>query len=122
MRDPTFGGLATTLVELCEDFHITLEMDEASIPVRADVQGACDILGYDPVYLANEGKVVIIVDSHSEQKALDILKRHETGKDARVIGRITSCRVQTGKLLLRTAVGTTRRLNRLAGQLLPRIC
>jgi hydrogenase expression/formation protein HypE len=122
MRDPTRGGLATTLVELCEDFHFTLEVDEASIPVRADVQGACDILGYDPVYLANEGKVVIIVDSHDEQKALDILKDHETGKDARMIGRITSCHVQTGKLLLRTAVGTTRRLNRLAGQLLPRIC
>ncbi|OIU70488.1 hydrogenase expression/formation protein HypE [Rossellomorea aquimaris] len=122
MRDPTRGGLATTLVELCEDFHFTLEVDEASIPVRADVQGACDILGYDPVYLANEGKVVVIVDSHDEQKALDMLKGHEAGKDARVIGRITSCHVQTGKLLLRTAVGTTRRLNRLSGQLLPRIC
>jgi hydrogenase expression/formation protein HypE len=122
MRDPTRGGLATTLVELCEDFHFTLEVDEASIPVRADVQGACDILGYDPVYLANEGKVVVIVDSHDEQKALDMLKGHEAGKDARVIGRITDCHVQTGKLLLRTAVGTTRRLNRLSGQLLPRIC
>ncbi|MGG1629836.1 hydrogenase expression/formation protein HypE [Rossellomorea sp. NRS-1567] len=122
MRDPTRGGLATTLVELCEDFHFTIEMDEASIPVRADVQGACDILGYDPLYLANEGKVVIIVDSKDEQKAIDILKCHETGRDARVIGHITSCPVQTGKLLLRTAVGTTRRLNRLSGQLLPRIC
>jgi hydrogenase expression/formation protein HypE len=122
MRDPTRGGLATTLVELCEDFHFTIEMGEASIPVRADVQGACDILGYEPLYLANEGKVVIIVDSKDEQKVIDILKGHETGKDARVIGHITSSHVQTGKLLLRTAVGTTRRLNRLSGQLLPRIC
>ncbi|MGM0752584.1 MAG: hydrogenase expression/formation protein HypE [Bacillota bacterium] len=122
MRDPTRGGLATTLVELCEDFHFTIEMDEASIPIRADVQGACDILGYEPLYLANEGKVVIIVDSKEEQKAIDMLKGHETGKDARVIGHITSCHVQTGKLLLRTAAGTTRRLNRLSGQLLPRIC
>ena len=122
MRDPTRGGLATTLVELCEDFRFTVEMDEASIPVRKDVQGACDILGYDPLYLANEGKVVIIVDSNDKQKALDILKNHEMGKDASVIGQITSCHVQSGKLLLKTAVGTTRRLNRLSGQLLPRIC
>ncbi|MGF3106147.1 hydrogenase expression/formation protein HypE [Rossellomorea sp. DUT-2] len=122
MRDPTRGGLATTLVELCEVFHFTFEMDEASIPVRADVQGACDILGYEPLYLANEGKVVIIVDSKDEQKVIDILKGHEAGRDASVIGHITSCHVQTGKLLLRTAVGTTRRLTRLSGQLLPRIC
>lgn len=122
MRDPTRGGLATTLVELCEDFHFTIKIDEASIPVRRDVQGGCDILGYDPLYLANEGKVVIIVDSNDRQKALDILKNHELGKDAGVIGQITSCHAQSGKLLLKTAVGTTRRLNRLSGQLLPRIC
>jgi hydrogenase expression/formation protein HypE len=122
MRDPTRGGLATTLVELCEDFHFTMEIDEASIPARRDVQGACDILGYDPLYLANEGKVVIIVDAHDQQKALDILRNHELGKDARVIGQITSCYVKSGKLFLKTAVNTTRRLNRLSGQLLPRIC
>ena len=122
MRDPTRGGLATTLVELCEDFRFTVEINEASIPVRKDVQGACDILGYDPLYLANEGKVVIIVDSNDKQKALDILKNHEMGKDASEIGQISSCHVQSGKLLLKTAVGTTRRLNRLSGQILPRIC
>ncbi|WP_435368108.1 hydrogenase expression/formation protein HypE [Neobacillus niacini] len=122
MRDPTRGGLATTLVELCEDFRFTVEMDEASIPVRKEVQGACDILGYDPIYLANEGKVVIIVDSNEEQKVLAILKNYEMGKNASVIGQITSCHVQTGKLLIKTTVGTTRRLNRLSGQLLPRIC
>lgn len=122
MRDPTRGGLATTLVELCEDFHFTVEIDEYSLPIRKDVQGACDILGYEPLYLANEGKVVIIVDSNEKQKALEILQNHELGKDAREVGQITSCHVQTGKLLLKTSVGTTRRLNRLSGQLLPRIC
>lgn len=122
MRDPTRGGLATTLVELCEDFYFTVELDQASIPVRKDVQGACDILGYDPLYLANEGKVVIFVDSNDKQKALDILKKHTLGKDASVIGQITSCHVPSGKLLLKTSVGTTRRLHRLSGQLLPRIC
>jgi hydrogenase expression/formation protein HypE len=122
MRDPTRGGLATTLVELCEDFLFTMEIDEASIPARRDVQGACDILGYDPLYLANEGKVVIIVDANDKQKTLDILKKHEMGRNASVIGQITSCHVRSGKLLLKTAVGTTRRLNRLSGQILPRIC
>ncbi|MDQ0246809.1 hydrogenase expression/formation protein HypE [Bacillus fengqiuensis] len=122
MRDPTRGGLATTLVELCEDFHFTAELEEASIPIRNEVQGACDILGFDPLYLANEGKVVMIVDSNQQQKALDILNEHRLGMDARVIGRITSCDQHSGKLLLKTHIGTTRRLHRLSGMLLPRIC
>lgn len=122
MRDPTRGGLVTTLVELCEDFCFTVELEEAAIPIRKDVQGACDILGYDPLYLANEGKVVIVVDSNDKQKALDILKKHEFGEDACVIGQITSCHVDSGKLLLKTPIGTTRRLHRLSGLLLPRIC
>lgn len=122
MRDPTRGGLATTLFELCEDFHFTVELEETSIPVRRDVHGACDILGFDPLYLANEGKVVMIVNAAQQQKALEILKRHPFGKDAEVIGSITSCKNPSGKLLLRTPIGTTRRLHRLSGLLLPRIC
>lgn len=122
MRDPTRGGLATTLVELCEDFHFIVELVEDSIPVREEVHGACDILGFDPLYLANEGKVVIIVDSIHTQKALDILKKNAFGKDASVIGQVTSCNVNSGKLLLKTPIGTTRRLHRLSGLLLPRIC
>lgn len=122
MRDPTRGGLATTLVELCEDFDFTVELDEASVPVSKAVQGACDILGFDPLYLANEGKVVIIVDSNHKQKALDILQNHAFGKDACVIGQIISCHDSSGKLLLKTPIGTTRRLHRLSGLLLPRIC
>ncbi|MDS9470958.1 hydrogenase expression/formation protein HypE [Sporosarcina pasteurii] len=122
MRDPTRGGLATTLVELCEDFHFTIEVNEKFIPIRGDVQGACDILGYDPLYLANEGKVVMIVDSNDKQKALEILRSHEIGKDASVIGQITARHNHPGRLLLKTPVGTTRGLDRLSGQLLPRIC
>lgn len=122
MRDPTRGGLVTTLVELCEDFHFTVELDEAEVPVRKDVQGACDILGFDPLYLANEGKVVMIVDSNNKNKALDIIKKNLIGKDASVIGHITACNEKSGKLLLKTPLGTTRRLNRLSGLLLPRIC
>ncbi|WP_240620117.1 HypE family hydrogenase expression/formation protein, partial [Peribacillus acanthi] len=122
MRDPTRGGLATTLVELCEDFHFTLEMDEDSIPIRREVHGACDILGFDPLYLANEGKVVFIVASEQKYKAMELLKKHELGRNATVIGTVTSIEENAGKLLLKTPIGTTRRLNRLSGLLLPRIC
>lgn len=122
MRDPTRGGLATTLVELCEDFHFTVELDEVSIPVRRDVQGACDILGFDPLYLANEGKVVMIVDSKDAHKVLGMMRENVLGENATIIGYIASSDEQTGKLLLKTAMGTSRRLHRLAGMLLPRIC
>ncbi|WP_286181240.1 hydrogenase expression/formation protein HypE [Bacillus sp. ISL-37] len=120
MRDPTRGGLATTLVEICEDFRVTIELEEAAIPVRKDVQGACDILGYDPLYLANEGKVVIIVDLNSVEKTIGILKKHGLGRNSSVIGQVSS--MDAGKLLLETPFGTTRRLQRLSGMLLPRIC
>lgn len=120
MRDPTRGGLATTLVEICEDFSVTMEIEETKLPIRREVQGACDILGYEPIYLANEGKVIIIVDHNSEEKVLSILKKYEIGKDAKIIGEVT--RIQKGNLLLRTPLGSTRRLERLSGMLLPRIC
>ncbi|QBP41661.1 hydrogenase expression/formation protein HypE [Paenisporosarcina antarctica] len=122
MRDPTRGGLATTLVELCEDFHFIVELDEVSIPIRNDVQGACDILGFDPLYLANEGKVVLIIDPTNQHKALEIMRKNVFGQNASIIGHITSSNVDTGKLLLKTPMGTTRRLHRLTGMLLPRIC
>jgi hydrogenase expression/formation protein HypE len=120
MRDPTRGGLATTLVEICEDFRVTIELEEAAIPVRKDVQGACDILGYDPLYLANEGKVVIIVDLNSVEKTIGILKKNGLGRNSSVIGQVSS--MDAGKLLLETPFGTTRRLQRLSGMILPRIC
>lgn len=122
MRDPTRGGLATTLVELCEDFHFIVELDEVSIPIRNDVQGACDILGFDPLYLANEGKVVLIMDSNNKHRALEIMRKNVFGQNASIIGHVASSDVDTGKLLLKTPLGTTRRLHRLTGMLLPRIC
>lgn len=122
MRDPTRGGLATTLVELCEDFHLTIELDETAVPVRNDVQGTCEILGFEPLYLANEGKVVMIVDSKDVDVAIDIMRNNDLGENAKVIGYVNACHEQQGKLLLKTTVGTTRRLHRLTGLLLPRIC
>src|SRR5690606_35753477 len=120
MRDPTRGGLATTLVEIAEDFQATLEIDDELIPIRQEVQGACDILGYDPLYLANEGKVIFIVKKEREEQVLKILREHELGQNAAVIGRVVNR--EKGRLQLKTALGTTRRLNRLSGMMLPRIC
>ncbi|MGD9677197.1 MAG: hydrogenase expression/formation protein HypE [Vulcanibacillus sp.] len=120
MRDPTRGGLATTLVEICEDFKVTIEIDETKLPIRDEVKGACDILGYEPIYLANEGKVIFIVGSGEEEKVLQILKENDIGLNAKVIGIVTS--KEKGKLFLKTSLDTTRRLNRLSGMLLPRIC
>jgi hydrogenase expression/formation protein HypE len=120
MRDPTRGGLATTLVEICEDFQVTIELEEAFIPIRRDVQGACDILGFDPLYLANEGKIVLIIDSSLAERAIQIIKQNEFGREAEVIGLVSS--LGSGKLLLKTPFGATRRLQRLSGMLLPRIC
>lgn len=120
MRDPTRGGLATTLVEIAEDFQATLEIDDERIPIRQEVRGACDILGYDPLYLANEGKVIFIVKKDQEEEVLNILKAHKLGENAAVIGRVVNR--EKGRLLLKTALGTTRRLNRLSGMMLPRIC
>ncbi|NOU93243.1 hydrogenase expression/formation protein HypE [Paenibacillus sp. LMG 31456] len=120
MRDPTRGGLATSLVEICEDFKVTIELDEEQIPVRPEVQGACELLGLEPIYLANEGKALIIVGKEEEAKLLEVLRRHPEGANATVIGRVTG--TQKGQLQLRTVFGSSRRLNRLSGMLLPRIC
>ncbi|ASA95968.1 MULTISPECIES: hydrogenase expression/formation protein HypE [Anoxybacillus] len=120
MRDPTRGGLATTLVEICEDFGVTIELEEECIPVKKEVKGACELLGFDPLYLANEGKVVMIVPKEDEQAVLDALRSQPEGKDAAVIGTVRA--TNKGQLLLRTPLGTTRRLYRLTGLMLPRIC
>lgn len=120
MRDPTRGGLATTLVEICEDFNVTMEISETELPVRKEVEGACDILGYEAHYLANEGKVIFITAKEDEEKVLSILHRHDIGKEAKVIGKVTG--KEKGRLYLRTPLGSTRRLDRLSGLLLPRIC
>ncbi|SFG22282.1 hydrogenase expression/formation protein HypE [Planifilum fulgidum] len=120
MRDPTRGGLATALVEICEDFRVTVQLDEAALPVRREVRGACDIFGFDPLYLANEGKVVLIVAQEDEEKVVKLLRGHPLGREAAVIGRVTGR--EQGRLLLRSTLGSTRRLSRMSGMMLPRIC
>ncbi|WLR52932.1 hydrogenase expression/formation protein HypE [Bacillus tianshenii] len=120
MRDPTRGGLATTLVEICESEKIEIELEEEHIPVRAEVHGACDLLGFDPLYLANEGKVVLVVSAENKDAVLEILKSYSETKDAVVIGKVSA--TGGGRLLLKTPLGSHRILQRLSGMQLPRIC
>ncbi|RKQ63848.1 hydrogenase maturation carbamoyl dehydratase HypE [Thermovibrio guaymasensis] len=118
MRDPTRGGLATVLVEVCESAGLGALLYEEKIPVREDVKFVCDMLGYDPLYLANEGKAVVIVSPEDSQRALEILRSHPLGKNAQLIGEIT----QDPHVLLKTEVGGMRRLELLEEDSLPRIC
>lgn len=120
MRDPTRGGLATTLVEIAEDFHLTVKINELSLPIKEEVHGVCDLLGFDPLYLANEGKAIIVVADKEKDKVIDILREFPEGQDAVVIGSIIG--TEKGQLLLETPLGSKRLLTRLSGTMFPRIC
>ncbi|QOY35760.1 hydrogenase expression/formation protein HypE [Anaerobacillus isosaccharinicus] len=120
MRDPTRGGVATTLVEICEDFKVAIEIREDDLPIKPEVEGACDLLGFEPLYLANEGKLLVIVAKEDEAKVLEVMKKHELGIDATSIGHVVE--QGEGKLFLKMTLGSRRRLNRLSGIQLPRIC
>ncbi len=120
MRDATRGGLATVLVELAENKNYGILLDEEKIPVNEIVTGACEVFGFDPLYLANEGKVVMVVDGNVAKTVVDALKKHPFGKQAAVIGEITDAHPK--KVLLNTAIGGRRILDMLAGEMLPRIC
>ncbi len=118
MRDPTRGGLATVLVELSGTSGFGVKIYEDRIPVRDEVRFVCDMLGYDPLYLANEGKAVVVVDRKDADRTLEILKSHPLGKNSRIIGEITK---EKGVVLV-TSVGGMRRLELLEEDPLPRIC
>ena len=120
LRDPTRGGLATTLVEIACQSKVTIRIQEASIPVDRDVRSACDMLGLDPLYMANEGKLIVIVPSENSDLALETLRKHPFGQQAVQIGSVDNG--SDGQLLLKTPLGTTRHLDMLAGEMLPRIC
>ncbi|WP_456436098.1 hydrogenase expression/formation protein HypE [Thermovibrio ammonificans] len=118
MRDPTRGGVATVLIEFSESSGLGVELWEESLPVRDEVKFICDMLGYDPLYLANEGKAVVVVSEEDADKALELLKSHPLGEHAAVIGRVTD----SPQVLLKTRVGGIRRLELLEEDPLPRIC
>jgi len=120
LRDPTRGGLATVLCEIAQQSAVGIRIEETSIPVREAVKGACGLLGYDPLYLANEGKVVAVTAPGASERALEIMKQSKYGRDACLIGEVTG--EDAGKVILKTAMGGTRLVEKLSGEMLPRIC
>jgi hydrogenase expression/formation protein HypE len=120
LRDPTRGGLSSTLNEIALSSCVGMELEETALPVREEVRGACEMLGLDPLYVANEGKLVAIVAPSAAQDALRALRSHPLGKDAAMIGRVTA--EHPRMVVLRTPLGTTRIVDMLAGDQLPRIC
>jgi hydrogenase expression/formation protein HypE len=120
MRDATRGGLATVLSELSNGRELGLQIDESSIRINEKVNGMCEILGFDPLYVANEGKIVIIVDKKDAENVVDALRDDPLGKESRIIGEITSD--HPGKAWIKTVIGGNRILDMLAGEQLPRIC
>jgi hydrogenase expression/formation protein HypE len=120
MRDPTRGGLASTLHELAQASHVGVRIDETRIPVRAEVRAACEMLGFDPLYVANEGKLVAVVPAASAESALAALRSHPLGRDAARIGDVVA--PSATPVVLRSRIGSERVIPLLSGTQLPRIC
>lgn len=120
LHDPTRGGVATALNEIARAARVTIEINECDVPVRSEIRAACEILGFDPFYLANEGKCLAIVEEDSAQIALHAMHLLPEGRDAAIIGRVTDG--IAGRVILRTTIGGNRVLGPLAGEPLPRIC
>lgn len=120
LRDPTRGGVATTLNEIIEHSNISMEIKEENIPVKKEVAAICDILGLDPLYIANEGKVIVIVDKKDAEMVLNVMKKNKVGKDSVILGKA----IQDGKnkLYLKTQLGGKRLVSMPEGELLVRIC
>lgn len=120
MKDPTRGGVATTLNEIALASETAIALDEAAIPVRPEVRGACEILGLDPLTIANEGKLLAVVAADVAEAALEAMRAHPLGRDAALIGEVLA--EPAAMVFLRTDIGGTRVLDMLVGDPLPRIC
>ena len=120
MRDLTRGGLASALIEIAEAANVHINIDESVIPVREDVQGACEILGFDPLYLANEGRFVAFVAASDAERALGLMSAHASGRGACVVGRVTED--APAMVTMRSRIGATRIVDMFSGEQLPRIC
>lgn len=120
MRDATRGGLGTVISELVRDSNYGIQINEDKLVINENVRGLCELLGFDPLYVANEGKVVMVVGRDDAQKVLDIMKENPLGKEASIIGEISED--HKGMAWLNTAVGGKRVIEMLSGQQLPRIC
>ncbi len=120
LRDATRGGVATVLSEFAAASRVCIKIDEKAIPIRAEVRGICEILGMDPLYLANEGKVIAIVAASDAQLALEAMRKNEAGKESAIIGVVTEAPEET--VILKTIFGGERIVDMLVGDQLPRIC
>lgn len=120
MRDATRGGVATILCELTENMNIGIEIDESKVPVKETVRGMCELLGFDPFYVANEGKVILITSADDADRVVEVMRQNEYGRDSTVIGEVVENHI--GKTILRTGIGGKRVMEMLSGEQLPRIC
>ena len=120
LRDPTRGGLATTLNEIATQSNIGIILQEQSIPVHPEVNAACEMLGFDPLYIANEGKLVCFVPREDAYKVLAVMKKTHYSEGAVIIGEVAD--EPKGRVLMKTAIGSMRVVDMLAGEMLPRIC
>lgn len=120
LRDPTRGGLATTLNELAEQSKVSIRVEEERIPVREEVLAACEMLGFDPLYVANEGKLVAIVPAEDAARVLEAMRRNRYGEGAAIIGEVGAG--DPDRVVMKTRLGASRIVDMLTGDLLPRIC
>jgi len=120
MRDPTRGGVSSTLNEIAQQSRVGIELEERSIPIHEEVRGACELLGLDALYVANEGKLIAIAAPEATQTVLQAMRRHPLGAEAQIIGTVK--KDNPGLVTMRTPLGTTRIVDMLAGDQLPRIC
>jgi hydrogenase expression/formation protein HypE len=122
MRDITRGGLGTVLNEIAASSRAQIELSEGSIPVSDEVKAFCGIMGLDPLYMGNEGKLAAIVAEADAERALAAIKKTENGKNAQIIGRVTAGAADAPGVTMKTRIGGTRRIPVLQGEGLPRIC
>jgi hydrogenase expression/formation protein HypE len=120
LRDPTRGGLASALNEISQSSGKGITLFESQLPVTEGVRGACEIMGFDPLYIANEGKILVILPERHADEVLAIMRSHETGRESRIIGKVGG--KHGGLLHLETNIGSTRIIDMISGNMLPRIC
>ncbi len=120
LRDPTRGGVATTLNEIAVQSNVTISIDEEELPIKREVQGVCELLGMEPMYMANEGKLLIFVPGDQAERVLEVIRNNKYGKDASIIGEVIN--EGEAKVVLKALSGGTRIIKLLAGDQLPRIC
>ena len=120
LRDPTRGGLATTLNELAKQSKVSIRIEEERVPVRDEVLATCEMLGFDPLYVANEGRLVAVVPAEDTDKVLKAMRRNHYGKEASLIGEVSAN--NPGRVVMRTTIGASRIVDMMVGDPLPRIC